>query len=174
MFDQLEQLKETLLSKIQDPKLETVKACKIEINNRMRSVAGKANYKFNKVILNGRLLGDNPEHIEQTFAHELAHLISVALYGIKEGRGHGQAWRTTMIRLGYNPDRCHKLDVSKYRRRHKVKGYARCSCKTHELKAKMFNKILNDISKFKCLICNTHLELTGIAPKHELYSKHGG
>ncbi len=153
----LRQLKAQLLAKFSDSRLDSVMRCTIELNSRMRSTAGRANYTQNKIILNNRLLSDNPDHLEQTFVHELAHLISYALHG-RAGTGHGPNWKRVMRTLGYSPDRTHSLDTSGLRRVHSVKGIARCSCRTYNLKARRFNKILRG-AKYRCLLCMTHLEI---------------
>lgn len=156
-FNQLDEFKALLLSKFDSPAMVKIRECKIELNPRMRSTAGRAFYRSNKIQLNERLLTDNPQDIEQTFAHELAHLISYALYG-DAGKGHGSNWRRVMKQLGYEPDRTHDLDVSAYARRHPVKAYAKCKCSVYPLKARRINKILLG-SKYRCLKCSTHLEL---------------
>lgn len=157
-FNQLDELKALLLSKLEDnPRITHVRDCKIEINPKMRSTAGRAYYRKNKIMMNERLLTDNPHEIEKTFAHELAHLISFALYG-EAGKGHGTNWKRVMKQLGYEPDRTHDLDVSAYARKHSVKAYAKCQCSTFALKARRVNKILRG-AKYRCLKCSTHLEL---------------
>lgn len=159
-FHKLEELRELLLAKIgPDKRLEAVARCNIEVNYKMRTTAGKANYTKNKIVLNGRLLTDNTFYIEHTFAHELAHLVSYALYGAV-GAGHGRHWRSVMHTFGYAANRCHKLDTSKYARKHPVKGRAKCGCKVHDLKAKLFNNIQKG-RKYKCLKCDIYLVLIG-------------
>lgn len=155
----IQSIKARLLAQFNSPEVtNVVGSCNIILCPKMRSTAGKAIYNKNTIKLNIRLLKRHPDHLEQTVAHELAHLISVALYGLEAGRGHGTNWQNVMRRLGFSPDRTHSLDTSGLRRTHEVKGKAKCSCRTFELKARRFNKILNG-AKYRCLNCGSHLEL---------------
>lgn len=157
-LNKLIELKQLLLLKYgNETSLDSVRMCSITINNRMRSTAGRANYARNEIIMNERLLNLNPEHIEQTFAHELAHLISFALYG-RNGTGHGRLWQEVMVKLGYSPERTHSLDVKPFKRVHAVKGTATCGCTVYNLKSKRFTKLINGV-KYKCLKCGRYLEL---------------
>ncbi len=154
----LKALRAKLLAKFNDVRLTKVETCQIEINNRMRSTAGRATISLNRIQLNGRLLSNNPEHLEQTFAHELAHLISYALYGATDGSGHGSNWQRVMHTMGYSPDRTHSLDVSGLRHEHKAVAKAKCLCGLHILKARKYNKIMRG-SRYRCLKCTQIIEL---------------
>lgn len=127
------------------------------ISNSMRTTAGTANYKFNTIKLNNRLLSKNLDHLEQTVAHELAHLIAVQLHGLKAS-GHGHAWQNVMRTLGYSPDRTHKLDCTGLQRKHTIKGHVICKCMIHALKSKRYNRIVMG-AKFVCLKCKGPLVL---------------
>jgi predicted SprT family Zn-dependent metalloprotease len=126
----------------------------VEINPRMRSTGGKANYANNVVELNYRLLANNMAELEQTFVHELAHLISVYLFGTL-GRGHGRRWQSVMNKLGYAPDRCHSLDTSHLKHNRRKFTYT-CGCTTFKLGVVRHRKIEKG-SKYFCRKCSKTL-----------------
>jgi len=90
-------------------------------------VAGTANHtkwvlNFNMVLLNENL----EDFVHQTVSHEVAHLVTGVVYpdtrisfdrfGRRTARrSHGSEWKSVMIMLGVNPDRCHDYDVSNAR-----------------------------------------------------------
>lgn len=157
-IDRLTQLRAKLLLPLMpNDAINRALECRIVLSDNMRSTAGRAKYRDNIIILNRRLLSDNPHHIEQTFVHELAHIVSYSLYG-NDGLGHGANWQGIMRKFGYEAIRCHNLDTSKYKRRHAIKGQARCQCKTHNLKAIRYNKIMRG-AKYSCRLCYSYLEL---------------
>ncbi len=161
----LKLLRERLLAKLSADelaKLGKVVDGPIFIKETMRSCGGKARYSNMSIELNGRLLRANPSHIESTFAHELAHLVSFALYGI-DGRGHGRLWKRTMKSLGYTPDRTHDLDTSALSRRRPVVAIAICGCREYPLKALRVNKIRRGVV-YKCLACHERLTIKGETP----------
>ena len=94
--------------------------------------AGKASPLKNKIMLNTVLLAENGQvFIDGTVGHEVAHLISVELFG-RSGRGHGYNWKSVMKVLGLNDERCHELDVTNAAAYHKSKFIYYCSsCGTH-------------------------------------------
>ncbi len=93
-------------------------------NKRMRSTAGRAHYQKSLIDLNPRLqLLPEPkktEEIEDTFLHELAHLVA---FGRNRGRRiqpHGLEWKQACADLGIpGEDRCHDLDFGSRRMRKK-------------------------------------------------------
>lgn len=132
--------------------------CKIVLNPRMRSTAGRARYSLNQIELNTRLLSENPDHIEQTLGHELAHLLSYEIFGSKLGRGHKKAWRSVMTRFGLEADRTHSLDTSGLKRVHMPKAEAACQCRTHLIKSRRYNKMRRGVN-YTCTICKSRLVL---------------
>lgn len=158
-MDDLEAFRALLLERLNMPGMMLYKSaiCKIDLNPKMRTTAGRVNYRLNKMYLNVRLLTRNPHHIEQTFAHELAHIVAFELYGIK-AVGHGPLWSGIMQKFGYEPNRCHALDVSGLKRRQKTyETY--CQCRVHMLKPGRYNKLRRGVN-FRCMICKSVLMLT--------------
>lgn len=139
-------------------RLAHIAKCAIEFSDSMRTVAGRAVHSTNTIHLNARLLRANPGEVNQIFAHELAHLISRALYGMA-GRGHGALWRSVMVRLGYAPDRLHKLNTEALARRQRPVAEAACACRTHQLKRRRYNNLVRG-AKYRCKLCSERLTLT--------------
>ena len=88
------------------------------------TTAGIANGTKWELNFNMVLLNENVEHfIEQTVAHEVAHLIDHQVYDShtprfdrsgrrKKRTPHGRNWKNIMMVLGVPADRCHDMDVS--------------------------------------------------------------
>jgi predicted SprT family Zn-dependent metalloprotease len=76
------------------------------------------------------MAASTPQGREQCFAHEAAHGIVWLLHGpIYRGRrrdSHGPAWQQTMRRLGYQPDRCHTVNLEGIDRRTAKLSCGRC------------------------------------------------
>ncbi len=83
---------------------------RVEWNPRLKSCAGRADYREKLISLNPRLR-EHPGEVERTFLHELAHILA---HFRKKGRRHilphGPEWRKACADLGI-PDekRCHNL-----------------------------------------------------------------
>lgn len=163
-LDDLRRFRFELLTRVQTEKnvdkIQQLLDSTIIIDPRMRTRAGTANFSRNTIKLNQALLTRHPEHIEQTFAHELAHLIAYALYG-HLGRGHGRFWQSVMRQLGFTPDRTHDMDCSGLERKHKPVAVAKCGCQLHQLKRRKFNKIMRG-ARYRCLSCRTQLTIVGV------------
>lgn len=71
----------------------------------MTRAAGCAYPKRNLIRLNPRLLTDE-SRIEDTLAHEYAHLLAYERHGAGI-RPHGPEWRAVLRSMGYDPKRCH-------------------------------------------------------------------
>ncbi len=124
-------------------------------NKRMRSAAGRAHYQTCLIDLNPRLqLLPEPKktkEIEDTFLHELAHLVA---FGRNRGRRiqpHGAEWKRACADLGIpGEDRCHDLDLGS--RRMKRKFVYECpACKTSIPRVR---RIKRAVACHSC--CKTH------------------
>lgn len=80
----------------------------------------------NVVSINLQLV-DFQDHLSDTLAHELAHVVVDTArkhFGIRHRRGdwspHGPVWKTVAQQLGDNGDRCHRLPLQP---RHRVSRY---------------------------------------------------
>jgi SprT protein len=132
--------------------------------NLKGTTAGYANYLENKLQFNRGLYTNNKEHfLKQTVPHEVAHLISVAIYGYTKGRGHGAAWKSVMLNcFGLAPTRCHRYDVTEVRVRQVARNYVyRCACRAHHLTTIKHNRILKGAA-YRCCSCKQTIQLIHI------------
>jgi SprT protein len=82
---------------------------RLEWNSRLKTAAGRANYRQKLVSLNPRLL-EHPSEIERTLRHELAHLLAQFRAGQRRISPHGVEWRQACHDLGISDEkRCHNL-----------------------------------------------------------------
>src|ERR1044072_4931011 len=95
-LNQLIELRNQLIAKF-GKSVPKSAAAEIYFNPKMRTVLGRAYTKTFKIELNPNLL-INQSELEETFAHELAHLLAVETYGAN-GFGHGRLWKYTMRTL---------------------------------------------------------------------------
>ena len=138
---------------LQLPKLaETVE---VKWNSRMRTAAGRAFFKTNTIELNPKLqaLPDEkrPHEIQNTFLHELAHLVSFARSKGKRIQPHGPEWKQACADLGIpGEDRCHALDFQP-RRMKKRYAYECLGCGTGSGRGR---KLGRTVACFHC--CKAH------------------
>ena len=99
----------------------------VEWNPRMRSTAGRADYRKNVVALNPAIRTHERE-IDRTLRHELSHLLAHARAGRKRIAPHGPEWRRACADLGI-PDeqRCHAMPLpTRTLRKHFLYRCANC------------------------------------------------
>lgn len=104
---------------------------RVTLNHRMRSSGGRAKGMF-YIDINYRLFLENPEKLENTYVHELAHIYCQRKYSKKIG--HGVEWKVAMTMMGQAPSRCHSMDTSSLSRKkvnHSRHIYA-CDCREVE------------------------------------------
>jgi SprT protein len=84
--------------------------------------AGQAFDSKYMIKMNAIICIDNEHSIEDTAAHEFAHLVDGIVYpetrfsGYRQKRSiHGPTWKRIMRDFGHAPERCHNLDVSRAR-----------------------------------------------------------
>lgn len=78
---------------------------KVEWSRRLRASAGRAYPVQARIVLSVGLL-DSPDKVEQTLAHEYAHLMAFEASGGR-CRPHGREWKAAMASLGYPARRTH-------------------------------------------------------------------
>ncbi|WP_067522315.1 SprT family zinc-dependent metalloprotease [Endozoicomonas ascidiicola] len=95
------------------------------------ATAGQAWIEKHQLRFNKVLLQENREHfIQQTVAHEVAHLLAYDLFGPRI-RAHGREWQGIMIKVFRLPaDRCHSYDTGRSSRR---QWLYQCHCKGREI-----------------------------------------
>lgn len=81
----------------------------VEWNPRLKTCAGRADFRAKLISLNPRLR-EHPREIERTFRHELAHLLAQFRSGRRRILPHGEEWRRACVDLGIGDEkRCHNL-----------------------------------------------------------------
>ncbi|MDQ6861598.1 MAG: SprT-like domain-containing protein [Verrucomicrobiota bacterium] len=90
---------------------------RVEWSSRLRSAAGRADYRRRLITLNPRLGAHGEAEIERTFLHELAHLLAQSRGGRRRVQAHGSAWKNACADLGIAGEtRCHSLPFPVQRR----------------------------------------------------------
>ena len=109
---------------------DKIPRCSIKFN-LTGTRAGTANYGKRALRFNRKLLVDNPEHfLNETCPHEVAHIVQFWKYWgkVNDLQPHGREWRKIMVEIfRIPPKRCHKLDVSKVKRKTQEFRYT-CNC----------------------------------------------
>jgi SprT protein len=83
---------------------------RVEWNPRLKSCAGRADYKAKLICLNPLLLEHGADEINRTFLHELAHILAQFRSGRRRIRPHGDEWRGACHDIGIGDEkRCHNL-----------------------------------------------------------------
>jgi SprT protein len=83
---------------------------RVEWSSRLRSCAGRANYRDKLVTLNPRLREHGADEVDRTLRHELAHFLAQFRVGRRRISPHGPQWRKACHDLGIGDEkRCHNL-----------------------------------------------------------------
>ena len=82
---------------------------RVEWNSRLKTAAGRADYRHKLISLNPRLF-EQPAEIDRTLRHELAHLLAQFRAGRRRILPHGDEWRSACRDLAIGDEkRCHNL-----------------------------------------------------------------
>ena len=82
---------------------------RVEWNSRLKTAAGRADYRQKLISLNPRLFQHVAE-INRTLRHELAHILAQFRAGRRRILPHGPEWRQACRDLGISDEkRCHNL-----------------------------------------------------------------
>ncbi len=82
----------------------------VEWSSRLRTAAGRAEYRVSRVLLNCRLCAHGEAEVDRTLRHELAHLLAQFRAGRRRLAPHGIEWRRACADLGIADEtRCHNL-----------------------------------------------------------------
>ncbi len=104
----LEEKSRTLLRQLGAAKL--ARDVRVEWNPRMKSAAGRADYRERLISLNPLLRDHGIEEIDRTLRHELAHLLAQFRVGRRRIAPHGPEWREACRDLDIVDEaRCHNL-----------------------------------------------------------------
>ena len=83
---------------------------RVEWNARLKSCAGRADYRKKLISLNPRLREHGFSEIDRTLRHELAHLLAQFRAGRRRILPHGEEWRGACQDLDIGDEkRCHSL-----------------------------------------------------------------
>ncbi len=89
-------------------------------NSRLQTTAGMADGRRQEITLNPKLLDVDPQELDGTLRHELAHLVAYYRAGNRRIQAHGPEWRCACAELGIpNEKRCHTLPFKGRRQRPK-------------------------------------------------------
>jgi len=93
-------------------------------------IAGYADCGQNFVSINPDFINNGQAEyiVDQTVPHEVAHLISVALYGLDMGGAHKYGWKAVMRMLGCPADRCHSLSMEGVKTKTRKRWEYKCVC----------------------------------------------
>lgn len=121
--------------------------------------AGMYCYSSTLIRFNMDLLLKNKEDfINETVAHEVAHLVTAVID--KSSRPHGATWIAVMKLFGIaNPRIYHDYEVAPVKRRKKPYLY-KCSCRTHRFTKQKHRHAMSGIS-YTCLDCKGRLYYEG-------------
>ena len=104
---ELEQIARRLLRALGATRVAT--ELRVEWNSRLKTTAGRADYRQKLISLNPRLF-EHPAEIDRTLRHELAHILAQFRAGRRRIRAHGDEWRIACRDLGISDEkRCHNL-----------------------------------------------------------------
>jgi SprT protein len=82
---------------------------RVEWNSRLKTAAGRADYREKLISLNPRLI-EHPAEIDRTLRHELAHILAQFRAGRRKIPPHGVEWQRACADLGIADEkRCHNL-----------------------------------------------------------------
>ena len=97
---------------------------RVEWNSRLKTSAGRADYREKLISLNPRLF-EHPGEIDRTLRHELAHFLAQFRAGRRRVLPHGEEWQQACCDLGIADEkRCHSLPFPA--RRYAVRFIYRC------------------------------------------------
>jgi predicted SprT family Zn-dependent metalloprotease len=82
---------------------------RVEWNSRLKTAAGRADYRQKVISLNPRL-SEYQTEIDRTLRHELAHILAQFRAGRRRILPHGVEWQQACVDLGIDDEkRCHDL-----------------------------------------------------------------
>jgi predicted SprT family Zn-dependent metalloprotease len=129
----------------------------VELNNRMRSVAGRALYSSSKIKINYRLHLKNYKELKATYIHELAHILTDSTYSRKNCKPHGKEWQEIMRIMGEAPEVTHNMDTS-HLKAQTVKFNYTCPCNTSHFIGKIkHNRIMSGRRNYICRLCKQRI-----------------
>jgi SprT protein len=119
---------------------------RVEWNSRLKTAAGRADYRQKLIVLNPRLF-EHPAEIDRTLRHELAHILAQFRAGRRRILPHGAEWQQACRDLGIADEkRCHSLPFPA--RRYAPRFIYRCpNCRQE------FPRVRRVLGAVACLAC---------------------
>src|SRR5258705_8207800 len=120
---------------------------RVEWNSRLKTAAGRADYRQKLISLNARLCDYGETEIERTLRHELAHLLAQFRAGRRRILPHGLEWRDACRDLAIADEkRCHNLPFPTRPRRRRFL-YQCPNCQTEFPRVRRIKRVI------ACLAC---------------------
>ena len=113
---------------------------------------GERVIRYNRAMLEENGLA----FIDQTVAHEVAHLVARAVHGSRI-RPHGIEWQSIMTLFDAEPVRCHSFKVSPNSLRRMRYYPYRCACSDHSLSSIRHNRSQSG-TVYLCRRCGSALK----------------
>lgn len=115
-----------------------------------------------RLELNAAYLRHHPEEmLEETVAHELAHLVVFHLHPRRRLAPHGSTWQRIMRQwFGVEPERTHRFDAALVPARRQRRWRYRCGCREHELST-VRHRRAEAGTRYLCRACREPLAFTG-------------
>ncbi|WP_192867868.1 SprT family zinc-dependent metalloprotease [Thaumasiovibrio subtropicus] len=122
--------------------------------NQRGKIAGSARLQSWELRFNLTLLLENqPAFLDDVVPHEVAHLITYALYG--KVRPHGKEWQQIMLGVFKRPPTTtHNFNITN------VQGQLfsyQCQCQLHQLTIRRHRKVQRGEVRYRCRDCGTTL-----------------
>jgi SprT protein len=119
---------------------------RVEWNSRLKTAAGRADYREKLISLNPRLV-EHPEEVDRTLRHELAHFLAQFRAGRRRISPHGPEWQQACRDLGIAGEkRCHTLPFPA--KRHPPRFIYRCpNCRRDFPRVRKLKRTV------ACLVC---------------------
>jgi SprT protein len=135
-----------LLESVGVPQLAAL--VQVQWNARMRTTAGTAQPRTQRIDLNPRLLTAGLDEVERTLRHEAAHLLAHWRAGRRRIQTHGSEWRQACADLGIPGEKVtHTLPLAP-RRKQMPKYFYQCpGCGIEVRRVRLFKR------PTACLIC---------------------
>jgi SprT protein len=145
-----------------------VPVVRVEWNSRLRSAAGRADYRRSLVSLNPRLREHGEAEIDRTLRHELAHLVAHLRAGRRRISPHGSEWRRACVDVGIAGEaRCHTLP---FPTRQQTRRYLyRCPCCSRD-----FPRVRKIRRRVACLACCRRFAQGQFSARFQLQLVRGG
>jgi SprT protein len=119
---------------------------RVDWNSRLKTAAGRADYRQKSISLNPRLV-EHPGEIDRTLRHELAHILAQFRAGRRRISPHGPEWQHACHDLGIADEkRCHTIPFPA--RRHAPRFIYRCPNCRHD-----FPRVRKIKRAVACLAC---------------------